>query len=99
MEVYDIVEAANKLINHSKGMIVLHRSIKQHPMFKVYKRFTYGIYLVKDGVGECIKSHEISINCPSNEMEDAWKKCDKEFLTVLVDWLSSNQFIELRDGI
>ena len=46
MELYDIIEAANSHLK--EGTLILHRSMKAHPMFKVYKIFCYNLYYVKD---------------------------------------------------
>lgn len=48
MELYDIVDAASSLLN--EGTLVLHKSMKAHPTFKVYKKFCYDLYRVVDKI-------------------------------------------------
>ena len=46
MELYDIIDAASSYIKD--GTLVLHKSMRIHPKFKIYKRFCYNLYIVKD---------------------------------------------------
>ena len=99
MELYDIIEAASRYIHPTNGTLVLHRSMKEHPKFKVYKKYCYYIYLVKNGKKEQLLSWECTKNSPSDSILSDWKELDKEFLLQLVPWLSSESYIKLKDGI
>lgn len=46
--IYNLIEAASSLVDKDKGMLIIHRNMKVHPKFKVYKTFSYSIYLVKN---------------------------------------------------
>lgn len=101
MSIYDIIEEINKSISFGKKFLLLHRSVKIHPTFKVYKKFCYNLYLV-DPVDnkECILSHEGTKNTPSDEMDVAWEEQDRIFLSVLIKWIASPESVKLRkDGI
>lgn len=89
MELYDIIEAANKFIHVTRGVLVLHRSMKAHPKFKVYKKYCYYLYLVNREEKEQILSWEHTKNSPSDNILEDWKEFDKEFLLQLIPWLSS----------
>lgn len=100
MELYDIVEASSKLVPKDKGALVLHRSIREHPKFKVYKKFCYDLYLVKGSSKEVQLHWDASINCPADDMLKIWNAQDKEFLgTFLIPWIASDLFKKLTDGV
>lgn len=101
IELHDVIEAANKHIDKSKGFLVLHKAVKLHPTFKVYKTYCYGLYLVNsvDPQGKCVLRHDVTKNSPSEDMNKDWEEQDKNFLSILIDWLSSQYFMELRNGI
>lgn len=99
MELYDIIEAANKFVHPSRGTLVLHRSVREHPKFKVYKKYCYYLYLVNGKEKKQLLSYEHTKNSPSEDMLRDWKELDKDFLMQLIPWLSSEFYINLRDGI
>ena len=99
MELYDIIEAASKYVHPTKGTLVLHKSIKQHPKFKVYKQYCYYLYLIKGKEKEKVLSMEHSKNSPADNILSDWKELDKAFLLQLIPWLSSELYTKLRDGI
>lgn len=99
MELYDIIEAASKFVHPTRGTLVLHRSMREHPKFKVYKKYCYYLYLVKGKEKEQLLSWEHTINSPSDSILSDWKELDKEFLLQLIPWLSSEFYTKLRDGV
>lgn len=102
MELYDIIEAASKLVDKSKGFLVLHRGVHVNPRFKVYKRYSYALYLVSNrdkNDRECLLRYETEKNSPAENMDKDWKEQDMIFLSILIDWLSSEHFIKLKHGI
>ena len=99
VELYDIIEAANKNVSSTRGTLVLHRSIQEHPTFKVYKKFCYKLYLVKADKKKSMLTWEFTKNSPSDNLMEDWIKMDKEYLVTLITWLSSNFYKELRDEI
>ena len=99
MELYDIIEAASKFVHPTRGTLVLHRSIKEHPKFKVYKKYCYYLYLVNGKDKEQLLSRECTIHSPADDMLNDWKKLDKEFLLQLIPWLTSEFYTKLRDGV
>lgn len=99
MELYDIIEAASKFVHPTRGTLVLHRSVKEHPKFKVYKKYCYYLYLVNGKGKEQLLSFEHTKNSPADDMLKDWKELDKEFLLQLIPWLSSEFYTKLRDGV
>ena len=94
MELYDIVEAASSLMRDKSTTLVLHRSMKQHPKFKVYKIFEYKLYLVNSGnnTKTLLLEKAFTKNTPSDEIIKAWNASDKEYLPVLIKWLTTNEY-------
>lgn len=99
MELQDIVEAASKFIPTSKGTLILHRSIREHPKFKVYKTYCYHLYIVKIGKKKRLLTVENIVNSHSGKMLEDWKEMDKLFLVQFIGWLSSDSYNELKDEI
>lgn len=99
MEIHDIIDAASSFVHPSKGTLVLHRSMRQHPKFKVYKTYYYHLYLIKGKEKkERILTWEQTVNSPADNMLSDWKRFDKEFLKQLIPWLTSNSYMDLRNG-
>ena len=84
MELYDIVNAMNTFIPKNKGMLVLHRSMKEHKKFKIYKIFEYNLWLVKGKEKQLVSTLSESVNTPMDKIEETWKTVDKKFLPNLI---------------
>lgn len=97
IELLDVINSANSFVDKSKGMLVLHRSMKMHQKFKLYKIFEYNLYRVKGKEKELIMAHTETKSVPSDDMVKAWNEADKEFLTVLIQYFMSNLFKEICD--
>lgn len=95
INLYDIIEAINTTIPKEKGQLVLHRSFTPHPKFKIYKKFHYGLYLIKRAEKTFISSNEFVEN--TSDIDTEWDKCDKLYLLKIIEWLSSNEYKELKD--
>lgn len=96
IELYDIVEAASKQLK--EGTLVLHKSVKEHTKFKVYKIFSYNLYHI-NGKNKILKSTlEITKNCPSDEIISVWSKCDIIYLGELIKWISSKEYKDVING-
>lgn len=95
MELYDLIDAACKLMQDKTNTLVLHRDMKQHPRFKVYKSFEYKLYLVNSGNKEKILLLEkvFTKNTPADDILKTWNECDKEYLPTFIKWLT-NEFIK-----
>lgn len=89
IELYDFVDAASKLIKDKTKTLVLHRCMKQHLKFKVYKSFEYKLYLINSRNGEKTLLFEKSFikNTPAEDIPKVWDDCDKELLSELIKWL------------
>lgn len=95
---YDIVEAASVYLK--EGTLVLHRSMKVHPTFKVYKKFCYDLYKVVDKNKELLFSYENTVNTPADSIDKVWDECDSLYLGVLITWLASDEYkLMRRDAI
>lgn len=95
MELYDIVESLNKVLKDKTRTLVLHRSMKQHPKFKVYKLFEYRLYLVNSGNKEktLLLEKVFTMNSPADDILKIWKECDTEYLSTLMEWVTK-EFIK-----
>lgn len=94
IELNDIIEAAEKLLDNKNCTLVLHRNMKVHPKFKVYKIFEYKLYsynsISKDKT--VLLDESYTINTPSDDIISTWNNCDKKFLTILIEWFTSRDF-------
>jgi hypothetical protein len=100
IELYDVIEALSTNVKTEKGILVLHRSMKVHPKFKVYKRFCYDLYLVKGKEKTLIFSFEEVKNTPADDLIKIWNECDKLYLKKLMGWVASNEYkAMMKDGI
>ena len=98
MELYDIVEAASYHLK--EGTLVLHRNMKVHPKFKVYKRFCYDLYYIKSNEKRLLFSYEEVKNTPSDELDKIWSDCDKLYLIELIKWFTGEEYKSmLKDGV
>ena len=97
MELYDIVDAASA--NLKEGTLVLHRSMKVHPKFKVYKRFCYDLYIVKNKEKTLLFSFEETKNITADEISIVWYGCDKLYLRELIKWIAGNEYKSMTNGI
>lgn len=95
MELYDIIESLNR--NIKNGRLILHRGMSVNNTFKVLKVFNYDLYLMKGEERTLINSTSFNVRALSDEIEEMWKKQDKIYLNVLIDWISSNHYKELTD--
>lgn len=101
IELYDIVESLSSMVDTERGALVLHRSMKVHPKFKVYKKFCYDLYLVKNkNEKTCILSYEETRNTYADDILPVWKEVNKKYLKKLMQWVASNEYRKLmKDGI
>lgn len=85
IDIYDLIEALGASLNKN---FILHRSMKKHPKFKIYKIFEYSLYqLNKDKTKELLYIHSFNINAPSEEIDNTWKDCDKKYISILFNWV------------
>lgn len=98
MELYNVIDAASTLLK--KGTLVLHRSMKIHPKFKVYKIFCYNLYYITDKEKILLFSHEEVKNTPAEDISKIWIECDRLYLSELIKWFAGERYKSmLRDGI
>lgn len=98
IEIYNIVEAAS--FHLKEGTLVLHKSMKIHPKFKVYKKFCYDLYHIKNEERILLLSYEEVKNAPADEIIEVWTDCDKLYLRELIKWLAGEEYKSmLKDGI
>lgn len=90
MELYDIIDAASTHLK--KGTLILHRSMKVHPRFKVYKIFCYDLYYVKQKEKTLLFSHEEIKNIPVDEIDKIWTNCDRLYLRELTKWFAGEKY-------
>lgn len=97
MEVYDIVEAASSMLK--EGTLVLHRSMRAHPKFKVYKVFCYNLYHMTSKGIKLLFSFEETKNTPVDDLLKIWNECDKLYLKRWTEWIMSDKFKAMTNGI
>lgn len=93
IRVEDIVEAIGKNLNKT---LVLYKSIRTHPTFKVYKIYTYVLYDISKEKTKLL-TLEISKNLSIEELEEVWNDCDRDFIEALINWLSSDEYRRMKD--
>lgn len=94
MEIDDIIEAINKV---SKTTLVLHRSVTIHPKFKIYKVYSYKLYSIEDSNKQLLLEWNTTKNTYNEGISKCWNDADKEYLSILVNWLSSDKYKELKN--
>lgn len=97
IRLYDVVEAAGSHLK--EGTLVLHRSMRVHPTFKVYKKFCYDLYKVINSNKELLFSYENTENTPSDSIEEIWDKSDKLYLEILIKWLTSEEYKTMLNNV
>lgn len=98
MRVEDIVDIASTDIKN--GTLVLHKSIKVHPKFKIYKIFCYDLYFVNGKNKEHIYTHEEVKNITTDDVNKLWSTYDRIFLRWFFRWMIGDEFkAMLKDGI
>ena len=95
----EIIDIASKLIK--EGNLILHTSMTFHSSFKIYKEFSYDLYLLKDGTKTLLYSYKE--NKPVSAKDDlhkVWRECDLNYIEYFLKWILSPEFKELKkDGI
>lgn len=84
MTIDDIVDSFNKVV-YPSDTLILHRGMKEHPKFKVYKKFFYKLYTLSESEKSLIVEKEYSLHCPSEDIEKVWEGCDKLFVKDLIE--------------
>lgn len=93
IRVEDIIEAIGKDLNTT---LVLHKSVEIHSKFKVYKVYSYGLYAIEDDK-IMLLSFKVNKNSSTDNMIEAWNDCDKQFISYIVSWLSSDIYKKLKN--
>lgn len=90
----DIIEAANELLKDKSLTLILHKNMKEHSKFKVYKIFEYKLYIadVTNKTKTILIDESFTINTPADNITYTWYRCDKDFLPILIKWFSSEEF-------
>lgn len=94
---YDIIEAINANLKPGIGTLILHRKFTVHPVFKIYKKFNYSLYLLKDNEKNLIDEVEFTENVQAEDINEVWSRCDKTYLIKLIDLISDKQFKEIQN--
>lgn len=89
----DVIEAIEKDLGST---LVLHKSIKTHPTIKAYKVFSYGLYAI-EGNNIMLLSFKVSKNLAIEGISEAKDDCDKQFISYLVSWLTSDIYRRLKN--
>lgn len=89
----DIIEAIGKDLGST---LVLHKSVKTHPTIKAYKVFYYGLYAIEEDK-IMLLSFKVNKNLAIENMSEAKDDCDKQFISYLVRWLTSDVYRRLKN--
>lgn len=98
--IQDIIDILDKKVKDNGASFILHREMKVHPKFKVYKTFCYKLYIQTSVVSE-ILSYDKTVNAPISDVDLQWRALDKEFLEVIIDWINDGgltKLMKLADG-
>lgn len=90
IELQTIIDAASFIIK--EGELILHKSMRVHPQFKVYKKFCYDLYYVLDNKKTLALSYHQTEHCPSDKIEIVWQYFDKLYLRELIKWFAGNEY-------
>ena len=63
---------------------------------KVYKIYSYGLYAIEDDK-IMLLSFKVNKNSSTDNMAEAWDDCDKQFISYIVSWLSSDIYKKLKN--
>jgi hypothetical protein len=89
----DIDDVVTRLKCIFNSPVILHRSLKVHPKFKVYKIFEYRLYTLSDNnETKLIISKDFILNSSELDMVSMWNEHDKEFLSIIFEYIK-NEFI------
>lgn len=98
MKLYDVIEAVNA--NIKNGALIVHRNMKLHPKFKIYKTFYYDLYYAENKEATLVLSFEETKSVSIEEVDKAWEDCDRAFLSKFMKWIiEGNHKLVLKDGI
>ena len=75
--------------------IILHKKLTIHPKFKACKCYSYLLYKVGEEQ-ELLLEWNAHNSSSINNIEDAWLMFDKEYLLILVNWISSDEYKKLK---
>lgn len=89
----DIITAIN---NNTNTTLVLQQKMTLHPKFKIYKVFSYSLYRIDTKEKELLLDWSITKNVSMEDITKARIECDKQYLSILVNWLSSEEFRRLK---
>ncbi len=92
MELYDIVDNLNKVIKLD-SRLMLSRSITAHKRFPAYKYFNYTVWKIKNSTDKVkVLTHVETINTSNLDLIKCWEEADKNFLVVLLKWLTEGGY-------
>ena len=97
MELDDIIDAASSYIKD--GTIGLHKSMRRHRKFKIYKKFCYNLYIVKGKEKRLIFTIEETKNVTEDEISSVWLSCDKLYMRELIKWIAGDEYKSITNGV
>jgi hypothetical protein len=86
-DIHTVTDSMKELFGRNT---ILHRSMKQHPKFKVYKTFEYKLYLMGEHKLELIFQINFTDNVPAENIAEAWPVFDRKFLQALFKHIREN---------
>lgn len=96
--IQDIIDILDKKVKDNGASFILHREMKVHPRFKVYKIFCYNLYIQTSTISN-ILFYEKTVNAPISDLEHQWRELDKEFLEAIINWISDGSLTKLIEPI
>lgn len=93
-----IIDAVNKTLKDD-NLLILHKELNASSTFKLYKTFSYKLYLLKDHSTKCVLSYEEKKKASFDSLNDYWKEFDKIFLIKLINWITTEDFKEIYAGV
>lgn len=96
----DIIKVLNNYIKSTRkelafpdnNFLVLHKEIKSHSTFKVYKEFIYTLYSIKGKNKSIVFTLDKTFKCTKDNEDSIRNSMEEELLTSIYKWIHSNDF-------
>lgn len=97
MTLETIIDAMDLLV---EGMFVIHQNISRNPVIKSKWLYHINLYYISPKKEKsCELSHYSGKLTTEDKVESLWEEVYKEFLPILIQYISSNRFINLKKDV
>lgn len=88
----ELEEALNSIIDKNKGVVVIHRAMSLNPTCKLFKKFSYKFYIVKDEKKSLVFEFIDSIKVKEEDILNKWEEEDFKCFVQSFQYLLSDKF-------